>query len=77
VAKTRINAWDTLIKARAIENMSYAIGVNRVGEDDNGYEYTGHSQLVDYLEYLIEPTEEEGILITTLDKSKCLKFVKA
>jgi predicted amidohydrolase len=55
--------------------MSYAIGVNRVGEDDNGYEYTGHSQLVDYLgEYLIEPTEEEGILITTLDKSKCLKF---
>jgi predicted amidohydrolase len=40
--------------------MSYAIGVNR-WEDDNGYEYTGHSQLVDYLgEYLIEPTEEEG-----------------
>jgi hypothetical protein len=37
---------------------------------------TGHSQLVDYLgEYLIEPTEK-GILITTLDKSKCLKFVK-
>jgi hypothetical protein len=31
-------------------------------EDDNGYEYTGHLQLVDYLgEYLIEPTEEEGI----------------
>jgi predicted amidohydrolase len=58
--------------------MSYAIGVIRVGEDDNGYEYTGHSQLVDYLgEYLIEPTEKEGILIATLDKSKCLKFVKA
>jgi hypothetical protein len=36
------------------------------------------TQLVDYLgEYLIEPTEEEGILITTLDKSKCLKFVKS
>jgi omega-amidase len=75
--KTRINAWDTLIKARAIENMSYAIGVNRVGEDDNGYEYTGHSQLVDYLgEYLIEPTEEEGILIATLDKSKMLEVRK-
>jgi predicted amidohydrolase len=43
----RINAWDTLIKARAIENMSYAIGVNRVGEDDNGYEYTvTHSLLI-------------------------------
>ncbi|WP_016989684.1 nitrilase family protein [Flavobacterium sp. ACAM 123] len=72
--KTRINAWDTLIKARAIENMSYAIGVNRVGEDDNGYEYTGHSQLVDYLGvYVIEPKETEGVLLATLDKSKMLE----
>jgi len=31
----RIHAWDTLLKARAIENMSYCIGVNRVGEDEN------------------------------------------
>ena len=75
--KTRINAWDTLIKARAIENMSYAIGVNRVGEDNNGYQYTGHSQLVDYLgEYLIEPTEAKGILIAILDKSKMLEVRK-
>jgi predicted amidohydrolase len=75
--KTRINAWDTLIKARAIENMSYAIGVNRVGEDDNGYEYTGHSQLVDYLgDYLIEPKHNEGILLATLDKSKMLEVRK-
>ena len=29
----RIDAWDTLLKARAIENISYCIGVNRVGED--------------------------------------------
>jgi predicted amidohydrolase len=72
--KTRINAWDTLIRARAIENMSYAIGVNRVGEDDNGYEYTGHSQLVDYLGvYVIEPKETEGVLLATLDKSKMLE----
>jgi omega-amidase len=75
--KTRINAWDTLIKARAIENMSYAIGVNRVGEDDNGYEYTGHSQLVDYLgDYLIEPKQNEGILLATLDKSKMIEVRK-
>ncbi|MFT7396440.1 MAG: omega-amidase [Flavobacterium sp.] len=75
--KVRINAWDTLIKARAIENMSYAIGVNRVGEDNNGYQYTGHSQLVDYLgEYLIEPTEAKGILIAILDKSKMLEVRK-
>jgi omega-amidase len=75
--KVRINAWDTLIKARAIENMSYAIGVNRVGEDNNGYQYTGHSQLVDYLgEYLIEPTEAKGILVAILDKSKMLEVRK-
>lgn len=72
--KTRINAWDTLIQARAIENMSYTIGVNRVGQDDNGYNYTGHSQLVDYLgEYLIEPKEAEGILLATLDKAKMIE----
>jgi predicted amidohydrolase len=75
--KTRINAWDTLIKARAIENMSYVIGVNRVGEDYNGYQYTGHSQLVDYLgEYLIEPKEAEGILLATLDKAKMIEVRK-
>src|SRR5690606_40602646 len=37
--KPRILAWDTLLKARAIENMSYCIGVNRVGEDKEHNEY--------------------------------------
>ena len=46
----RINAWDTLLKARAIENMSYCIGVNRVGEDENGYEYNGHQLFIIYSE---------------------------
>ena len=41
--KRRIVAWDTLLKARAIENMCYTIGVNRVGVDANNYEYCGHS----------------------------------
>ncbi|MBG6111838.1 putative amidohydrolase [Flavobacterium sp. CG_23.5] len=71
--KIRINAWDALIKARAIENMSYAIGVNRIGEDDNGYEYTGHSQVVDVLgEYLVEPTESEAVFSIELDKEKMM-----
>jgi omega-amidase len=39
----RIHAWDSLLKARAIENMSYCIGVNRVGTDPNGHLYPGHS----------------------------------
>lgn len=71
--KIRTNAWDALLKARAIENMSYVIGVNRIGEDDNGYQYIGHSQIVDYLgEYVIEPTESENIFIAELDKEKMI-----
>lgn len=42
----RIAAWDVLLKARAIENMCYVIGVNRVGEDGNGIPYNGHSAIV-------------------------------
>ena len=42
-------AWDALLKARAIENMSYCIGVNRVGLDGNNYEYSGHSVVFDVL----------------------------
>ena len=47
--KPRINAWDTLLKARAIENMSYVVGVNRVGIDGNQLEYSGHSAVYDTL----------------------------
>jgi omega-amidase len=71
--KIRTNAWDALLKARAIENMSYVIGVNRIGEDDNGYQYTGHSQVVDYLgEYEVGPTESENIFMAELDKEKMM-----
>lgn len=68
--KPRINAWDALLKARAIENMCYNIGVNRIGEDPNQLQYPGHSQAIDYLgNYLIEPQENEGVFITTLNKN--------
>lgn len=47
--KPRIVAWDTLLKARAIENLCYTVGVNRVGADENGYEFSGHSAVYDCL----------------------------
>ena len=72
--KPRINAWDTLLKARAIENMCYTIGVNRIGEDPNKHNYPGHSQAIDFLgNYLIEPHENEGGFITNLDKNTLLE----
>tara|TARA_X000000368_G_C22993560_1_gene695536 strand:- start:72 stop:848 length:777 start_codon:yes stop_codon:yes gene_type:complete len=43
----RIDAWDTLLKARAIENQAYTIGVNRVGEDGNKIPFNGHSKVFD------------------------------
>jgi len=72
--KIRINAWDSLLKARAIENMCYTIGVNRIGEDANQHEYIGHSQVVDFLgNYNIEPQETEGVFMTNLDKNLLLE----
>ena len=69
--KMRIKAWDTLLAARAIENMSYVVAVNRIGLDANGYEYVGHSQVIDMLgEQVVAPTESEGTYIATLDKVK-------
>tara|TARA_B100001758_G_scaffold244983_1_gene257198 strand:+ start:1019 stop:1795 length:777 start_codon:yes stop_codon:yes gene_type:complete len=43
----RIDAWDTLLKARAIENQAYTIGVNRVGKDGNDVIFNGHSKVFD------------------------------
>jgi omega-amidase len=43
---TRIDAWDTLLRARAIENVSYVVGVNRIGQDGNGVEHNGHSSVI-------------------------------
>lgn len=73
----RINAWDALLKARAIENMSYVIGVNRVGKDNNGHNYVGHSQVIDYLgKSLVDPSESEGVFICNLDRNAMLEARK-
>lgn len=72
--KIRTNAWDILLKARAVENMCYTIGVNRIGIDDNNHEYIGHSQAVDFLgNYILEPQESERVFIIEVDKEKLLE----
>tara|TARA_B100001758_G_C18406288_1_gene612341 strand:- start:96 stop:875 length:780 start_codon:yes stop_codon:yes gene_type:complete len=43
----RIKAWDTLLKARSIENQCFTIGVNRIGKDNNEIEFNGHSSVYD------------------------------
>ena len=68
--KPRIEAWNTLLKARAIENMSYCVGVNRVGVDANNYEYSGNSAIIDPLgKSLTQICEhKEKIMYASLDK---------
>jgi len=69
--KPRVSAWDTLLKARAIENMSYCIGVNRVGVDGVNSEYSGHSAVYDVLGNVITSFEQnkEQTGIATLEKT--------
>jgi len=62
--------WQTLLKARAIENLAYVAGVNRIGQDGNGIDYIGHSMLIDPAgEVLLDAEESAGTFTISIDKS--------
>jgi len=64
----RTNAWRTLLRARAIENLCYCAGLNRVGSDGNGLAYSGASAVVDFLgQPLVELGAHEQIVSASLD----------
>ncbi|WP_350286509.1 amidohydrolase [uncultured Croceitalea sp.] len=67
--KPRVNAWDALLKARAIENMVYVIGVNRIGQDASGYEYVGHSAVYDVLGEQLAFSCKDAVLHASLSKA--------
>jgi predicted amidohydrolase len=63
----RAYAWKTLLRARAIENLCYVAGLNRVGTDDNGIHYAGDSAVLDFLGHPVsECTDEEVVVTNTL-----------
>ncbi len=63
----RAYAWKTLLRARAIENLCYVAGLNRVGDDGNGLHYAGDSAVIDFLGHPVsECTDEEVVVTTTL-----------
>ena len=71
----RRQVWNTLLQARAIENLSYVIGVNRVGEDANAIPYSGDSALVDFKgDVVLRKTDEAGIYIIVLQKEPLTAF---
>ncbi len=53
----RRNQWITLLKARAIENQSFVVGVNRIGDDGNKIDYSGDSAVYNYLGEKLSTTQ--------------------
>jgi omega-amidase len=67
----RSTAWKTLLQARAIENQSYVIGVNRVGKDGNDIYHSGNSMIIDALGNIIYHKEhDEDIFTIKLEKEE-------
>ena len=71
----RHNAWATLLRARAIENLSFLAGVNRVGQDGNDLPYIGGSAIIDYLgNDLADLGDKPGAATASLDLESLQKF---
>ncbi|MCI4567186.1 amidohydrolase [Lysobacter sp. CFH 32150] len=69
----RAYPWKTLLRARAIENLCFVAGLNRVGTDGNGLHYAGDSAVIDFLGHpLSESTDEELVTTTTLPAAELL-----
>lgn len=67
--------WRTLLLARAMENLSCVVGVNRVGVDGNGYAYSGDSIVLDAQgRALVEPLAEEGAFTAILSADDLRRF---
>jgi predicted amidohydrolase len=68
-------AWETLLRARAIENLSYVAGVNRVGVDGNDLRYAGGSAVIDYLgQSRVDLGDTEGARSAALDLDELRAF---
>jgi omega-amidase len=71
----RRSAWSALLRARAIENACYVVGVNRVGKDGNGANYSGDSVALDFLGQAIGGDRAGGFVETVvLDRESLATF---
>lgn len=72
----RRRVWDVLLQARALENICYVCGVNRVGTDDNQMSYSGGSVIYSPKGELLAsvPDNEEGTDTVSLDLSALREF---
>ncbi len=73
----RIEHYTALLKTRAIENQCFAIGVNRVGKDGNGFEHSGFSAVYNPLgKEILSIENKEGIFVTEIDINEVEKTRK-
>jgi omega-amidase len=71
----RVQQWEALLTARAIENQCYVVGVNRVGEDGNGVPYTGSSMIIDPLGRPLSVAQrQETMLLAQLDRAQLAQY---
>ena len=74
----RVQAWDRLLPARAVENQAYVAAVNRVGQEGETL-YSGHSAMLDFMGNSMSEISltEEGVFCFRLEKEKLLRFRKS
>lgn len=65
--------WKTLLRARAIENLCYVVGVNRIGTDGNGLHYSGDSAVIDFVGLPASECTDEEMVVTTTLQAKALQ----
>jgi len=71
----RHNAWETLLRARAIENQCYVVGVNRIGSDGNDVPYSGGSAVIDYTgKDIVNLEDADASAVAELDPAMLAKF---
>lgn len=63
--EVRVEPWKALLKARAIENMAYTIGVNRIGTDDYDLKYNGNSKVFDSIGEELKLKSKKNHLLQT------------
>lgn len=72
---SRIDTWDTLLKARALENSAYVCGVNCRGIDDLGGDYNGSSHVFNYKgKDIAVNVSDDGLLYAGLSMQRLLNF---
>lgn len=74
--KVRVDAWNKLLPARAIENLAYVCGVDCRGTDDHGFEYDGSSAVIDFKGKEIGTRVDgaDGIIYATLSRERLDSF---